>query len=119
MGSVAAIPYYGWAMAPEVGAETFAEALSYASAAGGYDIPRGVNPMVQAHESEMILPRTIADPLRAMIAAGGLGGGGGGKANHFHINAIDGKSVERMLTDKRGHIAKALRDHLRSGRFGR
>jgi len=74
MGSVAAIPFVGWAMAPEVGASTYALAQSYAasvSAAGGMDIPAGMNPKAQLHEKEMVLPASIADPLRQMISSGG------------------------------------------------
>jgi hypothetical protein len=74
MASVAAIPFYGWAMAPEVGAATFAEAEGYnaaLSAAGGYDIPAGVNPVVQTHEREMILPQKYGDVIRNMADSGG------------------------------------------------
>jgi hypothetical protein len=37
------------------------------SAWGGYDIPSGLNPVVQAHAEEMILPASIANPLREMV----------------------------------------------------
>ena len=47
-----------------------------ASAAGGYDIPAGVNPVVQTHAREMILPEHLADVVRNMAAGGGGGGGG-------------------------------------------
>jgi hypothetical protein len=47
------------------------------SAAGGYDIPSGVNPMTQLHENEMVLPAHLADPLRDSLAGGGGGVGGG------------------------------------------
>lgn len=73
MASVAAIPYYGWAMAAEVGASTFADAMSYqasASAAGGYDIPSGVNPVTQLYQKEMVLPAPLADSVRAMTGMG-------------------------------------------------
>jgi len=82
MASVAAIPFYGWAMAPEVGASTFEEGLAYlasASAAGGYDIPPGVNPVTQLHAREMVLPQSIADPIRDMAS-------GGAKGSTVHIH---------------------------------
>ena len=67
MASVAAIPLYGWAMAPEVGAATYAIGLGYlASAEGGYDIPAGVNPLVQTHQKEMILPAEQAETIREL-----------------------------------------------------
>jgi len=69
MGSVAAIPFYGWAMAPGVGAATFANAMAYqatAAAAGGFDIPAGMNPVTQLHQKEMVLPSKYADVIRGM-----------------------------------------------------
>ncbi|WP_224982716.1 phage tail tape measure C-terminal domain-containing protein [Geomonas agri] len=36
------------------------------SAAGGYDIPAGVNPIVQTHAKEMILPAEYAEVIRGM-----------------------------------------------------
>jgi hypothetical protein len=68
--SVAAIPIYGWAMAPGVAAETYAATMAWAaaaaSAAQGYDVPRGVNPMTQLHSEEMVLPADLANRVRGM-----------------------------------------------------
>jgi len=36
------------------------------SAAGGFDIPSGVNPVVQTHQKEMILPAEYAEVIRGM-----------------------------------------------------
>jgi len=87
MASVAAIPFYGWAMAPEVGASTFAEGLAYlasASAAGGYDVPSNVNPVTQLHAREMVLPQHLADPIRDMA-----GGRKRGSAVNLNVAAAD------------------------------
>jgi lambda family phage tail tape measure protein len=43
------------------------------SAAGGYDIPAGVNPLVQTHAEEMILPKGYADVIRGLANKGGTG----------------------------------------------
>ena len=40
------------------------------SAAGGWDIPAGLNPMTQLHEREMILPAEHADTIRGLSGAG-------------------------------------------------
>ncbi len=45
--------------------------FSTASAAGGYDIPSGVNPMTQLHEEEMVLPAKYANAIRDMSGGGG------------------------------------------------
>jgi|GEM_PF-3050281 len=100
-----------------VGAAAAASALvlgllsAVPSAAGGYDIPAGVNPMVQTHAREMILPAKYADMIRGM-ADGGGGGGGGFTVN---INAVDGPSVRRMVESP--DFAAALREAQRNGRI--
>lgn len=71
------IPIVGPALAPAVAAATFAGVIALAgnvSAAKGYDIPAGVNPVTQLHQREMVLPQKYADVIRGM--AGGQGGGG-------------------------------------------
>lgn len=57
------------------------------SASGGYDIPRGLNPMVQAHEEEMILPSPLANAVRRMAGEGGAAGAGGAAAPAPRLNA--------------------------------
>jgi hypothetical protein len=45
--------------------------FSTPSAADGYDIPAGVNPMTQLHEKEMVLPAKYADTIRTMTGTDG------------------------------------------------
>ena len=108
MSSVAAIPVTGWAMAPGVGAEAFATGMGYmgsiASAAKGWDIPAGLNPMTQLHEREMVLPAEHADTIRNM------GKGGGGPQIHFNITAMDGKDVHRTLMKHQDKLFAVLKD---------
>ena len=40
------------------------------SAAGGWDIPTGLNPMAQLHEEEMILPAEHANTIRTLSSNG-------------------------------------------------
>lgn len=59
--------------APAFGAAMAADAIGYevaASAEGGYDIPAGVNPVTQLHQSEMVLPKEQADAVRDMSSQG-------------------------------------------------
>ena len=105
--SAAAIPVYGWAIAPEAGIAASAAAMSYlpmASARGGYDIPSGVNPITQLHEREMVLPQKQADAVRNM-AEGGRSGGD----VHLHVSAVDGASVKKLFNDHAPALASALR----------
>jgi hypothetical protein len=66
---------------------------SMMSAAGGYDIPAGLNPMTQLHAQEMVLPAELANRVRGM--AGGPGGSGSVVHNHY-IYAMDSQSFNEF-----------------------
>jgi hypothetical protein len=110
------VPLVGPALGAAAAAATFVAVESFgalASASGGYDIG-DENPLVQAHAREMILPASIAEPLRAMIAAGGAAGGaagalgaasGGGDTHNWNIQALDSRSFARTLNTSAGRTA--------------
>jgi hypothetical protein len=85
------------------------------SAAGGWDIPRGMNPMTQLHEQEMILPASIANPLRSAIAGmdGGGGQGQGGGTFEVNINAVP--MGNNMFMIHRNDLVKAIKSAHRDG----
>lgn len=71
--SQASIPYVGPALAIAAMASVFAAVMglgggggSVPSAAGGFDIPAGMNPLTQLHEKEMVLPKEQAETIRNM-----------------------------------------------------
>lgn len=112
--SQAGIPIFGPVLAiAAMGAMVSAVLGLIASASGGYDIPGGVNPLVQAHGGEMILPAPLADRVRDMT------GGGGGLTVHFspQITAMDGKDVYRTLTNAQTGFARFLEEGRRAGRW--
>lgn len=83
--AIAGIPYVGPVLAPVAAGVALAGVMAFAknifSAEQGFDIPKGLNPMVQAHSNEMILPSKHADTMRALgdiVASGGSLQGGGG-----------------------------------------
>lgn len=52
------------------------------SAAGGFDIPAGVNPITQLHQKEMVLPAPEADLIRSLARGGtGMASGSSGAVN--------------------------------------
>jgi hypothetical protein len=129
VASAAAIPLTGWEIAPGAGALDYGAAMSYAplvAASGGYDIPAGFNPVVQAHQEEMILPARIANPLRQMIAANhntsgsspaandSGGAGGGDTHHHWNISAVDAHSFERLLMQNPRALERAATKATRS-----
>lgn len=83
--SLAGIPVVGPAMASVEAPAAMAAvmgATSMLSARNGFDIPAGVNPVVQTHEKEMILPREQADVIRGMAS-------GGSAPVHIHARSDD------------------------------
>jgi hypothetical protein len=122
IGSSAAETYAGvfaWA-SPELGPlavvpATAAAALVLAkealvpSAAGGWDVPSGLNPLTQLHEREMVLPQRYADVIRGLGAGGGVGAGGGGGDIHLHVQAMDAQGVKKFMLDNKDSLAAALR----------
>jgi hypothetical protein len=106
--SAAAIPFYGWAMAPEAGLAASAAAMSFmplASARNGFDIPAGLNPITQLHEKEMVLPAAQADVVR------GLSDGGGGTGQTINYHDHSGRLSPAEIRRNVGVIASALKDH--------
>jgi len=130
--AIAGIPVIGPELAPAAAATAYAGAmggLGLASAAGGYDIPSGVNPIVQTHANEMILPATYANPLRSMLkdfsaanfnapAAGNDGGAAGGDHYHMHVHAIDGQGTLAHIRANQDVYAKAIGEMVRGGKGG-
>lgn len=127
--AMSGIPMVGPLLGAAAAASVFAAAIAFkgmvSSAAGGYDIPPGVNPLVQAHAEEMILPASIARPLRGMIAANDAGANDGGSMSarrggdvhhhyHYAIQALDGPSVQRVLEKNRSYHAAAMESLVRS-----
>jgi hypothetical protein len=80
------------------------------SASGGFDIPRGLNPMTQLHEEEMVLPAHIANPLRDSLAQGG-GAGQGEGGGTVVINTTGGDFIHKR------DLAKLLTQMKRDYRF--
>ena len=121
------VPLIGPLLGAAAAAATFTAVEAFgalASAAGGYDIPSGVNPLVQAHANEMILPASIANPLRAQLAAANFNGAGvrdanqGGGDTHIHNwqlhGVMDGASLRRVLEANRGDHAAAMESLVRT-----
>ena len=87
------------------------------SAAGGYDVPAGENPVTQLHEKEMVLPAQYADVIRGLAGNGGTAGSGD---IHIHTSISvsgdgnvsqqkdGGNSSQRQLADMINNQTKAV-----------
>jgi hypothetical protein len=106
--SQASIPYVGPALAIAAMGAMIATvgglSSKVPSAAGGWSIPTGLNPLTQLHEEEMVLPKDIANPMREMAAGGGSGG-------PIVINATGGDFIHKR------DLADLLRQMKRDFRF--
>jgi hypothetical protein len=117
MSSVAAIPFYGWAMAPEVGASAFAEGMAFMpSAAGGWDsVPRDT--YAKIHEKEMVMSAPLAEGIRNMVSTGSTSGKAGTGGDTYYVSAMDAHSFESFLHKNRGAVAKVNKSLMRDGRL--
>lgn len=100
------IPGYGPALALAEGAAMMgaAEAMfaPAASAAGGYDVPAGTDPLTQLHAREMVLPARYADMIRGMAASPS----GGAQGGDIHVHTQDAHGMERTLKNNQGALIK-------------
>jgi hypothetical protein len=115
--SISAIPVVGPFLAPAVAAGVVASVIALgmhmSSAAGGWDnVPS--DQIAQIHKQEMILPASIANPLRSAIAGGGIGGdgGGGGITANFH-GCFDAKTFFQQY---QGHMMASIQDAVKNRR---
>jgi hypothetical protein len=113
--SQAGIPIVGPALALAAMGATMAAVLSLGasvpSAARGWDIPSGINPIAQLHEQEMVLPADQANVIRDLAA-----GGGGGAAQPAAVLRTVGTMGDFLMVH-RHDLAKVIkvlnRDSLR------
>ena len=87
------------------GSSTTTTTTRIPSAAGGWDIPAGINPLTQLHENEMVLPAEHAQTIREMA------GQSGGDNSTIIINTTGGDFVHKK------DIAKLLRQMNRDFKF--
>ena len=79
------------------GSKTSTTTTRIPSAAGGWDIPAGINPLTQLHENEMVLPAEHARTIREMA------GQSGGDNSTIIINTTGGDFIHKK------DIAKLLK----------
>jgi hypothetical protein len=118
--SQASIPFVGPILALAAMAAVFAAVMSIGkkkSAMGGYDIPKGVNPMTQLHEEEMVLPKQYANAIRGMAKGGAGDGGEGGSLSPLVVNisSPDSRGVRDLLLNNPDALAEAIRKAHRNG----
>jgi hypothetical protein len=121
IAAISPIPFIGPSIAPGIAAEMAA----LASAAGGFDIPAGANPLTQLHAQEMVLPARLANPMRSMMDdyAASRGGtwtgpaqtGGETHIHNYNISAMDAASFKSFLRGNKNPLSTVLQEMGRAG----
>ncbi|WP_217433737.1 hypothetical protein, partial [Caulobacter sp. S45] len=117
---VAATPVVGPVLAPAAAATALASVLEFGgqvvSAAGGWGQVPYDGALASLHKDEMVLPSTLASPLRSALGDGsgpsfagaGASGGTGATHHHWNIQALDAQSFARMARSNPDAITGAL-----------
>jgi hypothetical protein len=112
--SQASIPYVGPALAlaalATVSGAVLALGGSIPSAAKGWDIPAGVNPIAQLHEREMVLPAGPADVIRDLAEQGG-----GGRAANVTVELKGTPMPGNFFMVHKDELVRALKSAHRDG----
>lgn len=87
------------------GSSTSTTTTRIPSAAGGWDIPAGINPLTELHENEMVLPAEHAQTIREMA------GQQGGSDSTIIINSTGGDFIHK------NDLAKLLKQMKRDFKF--
>ncbi|WP_026440174.1 phage tail tape measure protein [Acidocella facilis] len=114
--AVAGVPIIGPILAPAAAAAAYTGVMAYEvmSAEGGTVIPAGVNPLMQLHEKEVVLPAHIAQPLLGMVNNGMDDQGGGDSYQlNFHntvhsAGGNGGVSVEDVFAAMNAGVRSGL-----------
>lgn len=72
LAAARAAPVFVPVAVPVAAAPASAGAMTLPSAAGGFDIPAGVNPITQLHAREMVLPAQHAETIRSLSQIGSM-----------------------------------------------
>jgi hypothetical protein len=129
--AMAGIPVIGPFLGAAAAATVFAAVMAFrglvASAAGGFDIPAGVNPLTQLHAQEMVLPAHLANPMRAMLSnyqagdGAGFWGASGGHSFTFGDTHVQGSAnmgrteLELALSRHRDVLMDQIHSAVRGG----
>jgi hypothetical protein len=79
--------------------------------------------MFELHKDEMVLPASLATPMRSMLLGGGVNNNIGTPANdtgithnhYYNIKGMDGQDVHRVLMRHHQAVAQAAEKARRNG----
>ncbi len=121
--AMAGIPIVGPALGAAAAAATFAAVLAYqsiASAEGGWGQVPFDGAAAILHKNEMVLPASLANPMRSMLHGGPLTAAAGGDVNlHYAptVNAGGDVSLEKLLMSQGSDMMRWVKNQARNGAF--
>jgi PIN domain nuclease of toxin-antitoxin system len=116
--AVAGIPIIGPVLAPAAAATAYAGVMAFdvLSAERGMAIGPGVNPLVQLHEQEMVLPAHIAQPLMNMVSGDNLVTNNSSGGDTYHVSIAPSMTANGIgATGFADQVWKAINDGFRNG----
>lgn len=125
--AIAGIPIVGPVLAPLAAAAALAGVMalgkSIFSARGGMGQVPYDGAMFELHKDEMVLPASLATPMRSMLQGSAANNAIVTPANdgnvthhhHYDIKALDGQDVRRVLMRHHGSVAQAVERAYRNG----
>jgi ABC-type transporter Mla subunit MlaD len=128
--ALSGVPIVGPILGAAAAAAAFTAVAAFAgnltSAAGGWGEVPYDGAMAQLHKSEMVLPASLANPMRQMLsdyaaanfnapAAANTNGGGDTHNHYYSINAMDGPSFRGFLRGNADHLSTVLQEMGRRG----
>lgn len=107
--SVADIPGVGWMMVPGVVASTFAllKGMLPSFDVGSWNVPTDM--MANIHAGEMIVPAAESEKIRDMASRGSGGN------QHINITAFDAYGVQKLFSQHKAQILRAVHEATRNG----
>lgn len=125
--AIAKIAYVGPILAPLAAAAALAGVMalgkSIFSAEGGMGQVPYDGAMFELHKDEMVLPASLATPMRSMLLGAGANNNVGAPANdtgithnhYYNIKGMDGQDVHRVLMRHHQSVARAAEKAHRNG----
>lgn len=125
--AIVKIAYVGPILAPLAAAAALAGVMalgkSIFSAEGGMGQVPYDGAMFELHKDEMVLPASLATPMRSMLLGSSATSVIGASANdaaithnhHYNINAMDGQDVHRVLMRHHQSVGRAVEKAYRNG----
>jgi hypothetical protein len=110
--AVSGIPVIGPLLAPEAAAAAFAATMAFGSFdRGGMAEESG---LAMIHQSEIIMPPSVAGAFKTMAEGGGFGGNHSISISQGPVQALDARGVDKVLMRRNAEVARVVQRMVRN-----